>query len=60
MKEERKHELNLCIFEKPQKFHSVLNGELPVDFGSSQVKVNKDQCIIALCLYSPLLDNIYY
>ena len=48
LKEERKPELNLCIFEKPQKFYCVLSGELPVDFGSSQVKVNKGQCIIAL------------
>ena len=60
VKEERKPELNLSIFEKPQKFLCVLSGELPVDFGSSQVKVNKGQRIIALCLYSPLLDNIYY
>ena len=60
VKEERKPELNLCIFEKPQKFHCVLSGELPVDLGSSQVKVNKGQCIVTLCLYSPLLDNIYY
>ena len=60
VKEERKPELNLSIFEKPQKFHCVLSGELPVDFGNSQVKVNKGQRIIALCLYSPLLDNIYY
>ena len=60
LNEERKPELNLCIFEKPQKFHCVLSGELPVDFGSSQVNVNKGQCIIALCLYSPLLNNIYY
>ena len=49
IKEERKQELNLCVFEKkPQKFHCVLSGKLPVDFGSSQVKVNKGQCIIAL------------
>ena len=60
VKEERKPELNLSIFEKPQKFHCVLSDELNVDFGSGQVKVNKGQRIIALCLYSPLLDNIYY
>ena len=50
IKEEKWQELNLCVFEKPQKFHSVLGGELelPVDFVSSQVKVNKGQCIIAL------------
>ena len=51
LNEERKPELNLCIFEKPQKFHCVLSGELPVDFGSSQVKVNKGQCIILHSFY---------
>ena len=48
LKEERKQELNLCVFEKP---HSLLRGELPVDFGSSQVKVNKGQCIILHSFY---------
>ena len=62
IKEERKLELNLCVFEKPQKFHSVLSGELelPVDFGSSQVKVNKGQRIIARGIFFPSLDSIYY
>ena len=39
LKEERKYmlyELNLCIFEKPQKFDSILSCKLPVDFGSGQ------------------------
>ena len=52
IKEDRKQELNLCIFEKPQKFRSVLrSGELPVEFGSNQVKVNKGQSIILHSVY---------